>query len=368
MVFKLLQEDGQARLGKIICQHGIIDTPAFIPVGTYGTVKTLTSEEIRLSGTQIILSNTLHLWLRPGQNIIKLHNNLHQFINWMHPIITDSGGFQIFSLNKLRKITKEGVYFKNPVDGHYIFFTPEKSIEMQHCLGSDIILVLDNCISYPNTWHNVKSSMELSLHWAERSRCCFDMLQSSQILFGIIQGGVYTKLRDISIKELINIGFDGYAIGGLSVGEPVIEMRRIVSHISNMLPKNKPRYLMGVGKPIDLVESVLCGIDMFDCVIPTRNARNGYLFVSHGIVRIRNTQYKTDTAPLDRFCDCYTCKNYSRAYLHYLDKCKESLGIRLNTIHNLRYYQRLMEGLRYAIKTKTLKKFIDIFYSQFNNI
>lgn len=367
-MFQLLKTDGNARLGKLICAHGIVDTPTFIPVGTYGAVKTITPEEIKLSGAQIILSNTFHLWLRPGQDIIKQHNSLHEFMHWVYPIITDSGGFQVFSLNKFRKVTKEGVFFKNPIDGHRVFFTPEKSIEMQHHLGSDIILIFDKCVSYSNTWRYVKSSMELSLNWAERSRLYFDKIQNANMLFGIIQGGIYEELRDISIKELIKIGFDGYAIGGLAVGEPITEMRRIVSYISNMLPKNKPRYLMGVGNPIDLVESVRCGIDMFDCVIPTRNARNGYLFVSNGIIRIRNAQYRTDTSPLDQCCDCYTCRFYSRSYLHYLDKRKESLGIRLNTIHNLRYYQRLMEGLRYAIKTKTLQNFIDIFYRQLNNI
>lgn len=368
MIFQLLKTDGKARFGKLICKHGVIDTPAFIPVGTYGTVKTITPEEIKLSGAQIILSNTLHLWLRPGKNIIKLHHGLHEFMHWYGPIITDSGGFQVFSLNKLRRVTKEGVYFNNPFNGDCIFFTPEKSIEMQHYLGSDIILVFDKCISYSNDWNYVKSSMETSVYWAERSRSYFDRLHNSNMLFGIVQGGMYEKLRMLSIQELINIGFDGYAIGGLSVGETAQEMRCIVSYVSNLLPKDKPRYLMGVGKPIDLVESVCCGIDMFDCVIPTRNARNGCLFVSNGIVRIRNAQYKTDTSPLEEGCDCYTCQYYTRSYLHYLDKCKETLGIRLNTIHNLRYYQRLMEGLRQAIKTKTLKNFVDKFYYQLNTM
>lgn len=368
MTFQLLKKDGSARLGQLICKHGVVDTPSFIPVGTYGSIKTVTTEEIKLSGAQIILSNTLHLWFRPGLNVIKLHNSLHKFMHWMGPIITDSGGFQVFSLGKLKKTTKEGVLFKNPFDGSKVFFTPEQSIEMQHNLGSDIILVFDKCVSYPNTWNHVKSAMEVSLNWAERSRVYFDKIQNSNMLFGIIQGGVYEKLRDTSIIELINIGFDGYAIGGLSVGEPVEDMRRIVSYVSKILPQDKPRYLMGVGNPIDLIESVCCGIDMFDCVIPTRNARNGYLFVANGIVRIRNTRYKTDIAPLEASCDCYTCKNYSRAYLHHLDRCKESLGIRLNTIHNLRYYQRLMEGLRQAIQTNTLKKFVDTFYRQLSNV
>lgn len=368
-MFEVLKTDGNARLGRLTCVHGMIDTPAFIPVGTYGVVKTMTPEEIKLSGAQIILSNTFHLWLRPGQEIIKLHNNgLHKFMNWMHPIITDSGGFQIFSLNKFRKVTREGVYFKDPFNGCYRFFTPEKSIAMQHHLGSDIILILDKCISNINNWSYVKSSMEVSIHWAERSRMYFDTMKNSNMLFGIIQGGIYENLREISIKELINIGFDGYAIGGLAVGEPLLDMRRIISYVTEKLPIDKPRYLMGSGKPEDLIESVRCGIDMFDCVIPTRNARNGYLFVANGVIRIRNSQYKMDIAPLEELCDCYTCQHYSRSYLHHLAKCKESLGIRLNTIHNLRYYQRLMEGLRQSIKTKTLKNFIDTFYYQHTEI
>lgn len=367
-MFRLLKTDGGARLGKLVCKHGTIDTPCFIPVGTYGVVKTVTPEEIRSSGAQIILGNTLHLWIRPGKDVIKLHNGLHKFMNWMNPIITDSGGFQVFSLQNLRKITRKGVFFKNPVNGQYVFFTPEKSIEMQHYLNSDIILIFDECISYPKDLESVKSSIEVSLHWAERSRIYFDMIQNSNMLFGIVQGGVYEELRDFSIKGLINIGFDGYAIGGLSVGEPVTEMRKIVSYVAQVLPKDKPRYLMGVGKPIDLVESVLCGIDMFDCVIPTRNARNGYLFVSDGVIRIRNARYRKDTYPLEIDCDCYTCRFYDRSYLHYLDQRQESLGIRLNTIHNLRYYQRLMKGLRNAIKTKTIKKFTDTFYHQINNV
>ncbi|URJ30960.1 tRNA guanosine(34) transglycosylase Tgt [Blochmannia endosymbiont of Camponotus sp.] len=368
MTFQLLQTDGCARLGRLICNRGIVDTPAFMPVGTCGSIKTLTSEEIKESGTQIILSNTFHLWLRPGTNIIKLHGNLHKFMNWMGPILTDSGGFQIFSLSKIRMITKEGVYFKSPIDGHLVFLTPEKSIETQHDLQSDIVMIFDECTSYPNTWDYIKKSVDLSLHWAERSRLRFDTLHNSNMLFAIIQGGMYEHLRDISAKELINIGFDGYAIGGLSVGEPKKDMHRILSHICKIIPKNKPRYLMGAGKPEDLLEAVRQGIDMFDCVIPTRNARNGYLFVSDGIIKIRNTQYKTDTSPIDKNCNCYTCRYYSRSYLHHLDRCKEILGVRLNTIHNLRYYQNLMKELRQAIKMKSLKNFINIFYQRTNRI
>lgn len=368
MVFKILKTDGDARFGQLICKHGIVETPTFIPVGTYGVVKTMTPEEMQRIGAQIILSNTFHLWLRPGQDVVKLHGNLHKFMNWTKPIITDSGGFQIFSLNKLCTVKEDGVCFKNPFDGNQIFLTPEKSIDIQHCLGSDIVLVFDECLSYPNTWNNSKRSMEISLRWAERSRFHFNSLNNTNMLFGIIQGGMYTILRDISITELVNIGFDGYAIGGLSVGEPQKEMLRIVSYICKKIPQNKPRYLMGVGMPINLVEAVCCGIDMFDCVIPTRHARNGHLFVSTGVIRIRNSQYKKDTSPIEKFCNCYTCKHYSRAYLHHLDRCKETLGIRLNTIHNLRYYQRLMEDLRIAIKLKKLQDFVDMFYYKLNNV
>ncbi|AGC03509.1 queuine tRNA-ribosyltransferase [Candidatus Blochmanniella chromaiodes str. 640] len=368
MPFQLLQTDGHARLGRLICNQGIVDTPAFMPVGTYGSIKTLTSKEVEASGTQIILSNTFHLWLRPGLDIIKLHGSLHKFMSWNGPIITDSGGFQVFSLSKTRTITRKGVCFKSPIDGHLVFLTPEKSIEIQHDLQSDIVMIFDECISYPNTWDYVKKSVNISLNWAERSRLRFDTLHNSNMLFAIIQGGMYENLRDMSAKELINIGFDGYAIGGLSVGEPKKEMYRILSHICKLIPTNKPRYLMGAGKPEDLLEAVQKGIDMFDCVIPTRNARNGYLFVSDGTIKIRNAQYKKDTSPLDGDCDCYTCQHYSRSYLHHLDCCKEILGVRLNTIHNLRYYQRLMKELRQAIKTKSLQNFIDIFYKRVNRI
>lgn len=368
MIFKLFGTDGNARFGQLICNHGIVNTPAFIPVGTYGTVKTVTSEEIEKIGIQMILSNTLHLWLRPGQDIIKLHHNLHKFMNWFKPIITDSGGFQVFSLSKLRQVKRIGVCFKNPFNGNRVLLTPEKSMEMQHYLGSDIVLIFDECLSYPSTWDQSKKSMEMSLHWAERSRFHFNLLNNKNMLFGIIQGGIYEELRKISVTELINIGFDGYAIGGLSVGESQKEMLRIVSYICKKIPQNKPRYLMGVGMPKDLVEAVCCGIDMFDCVIPTRHARHGYLFVSNGIIHIRNARYQTDTLPVEKYCDCYTCQNYSRSYLHHLDRCKETLGIRLNTIHNLRYYQNLMEKLRYSIKMKKLQDFVNMFYSKFNNV
>ncbi|CAD83743.1 queuine tRNA-ribosyltransferase; tRNA-guanine transglycosylase [Candidatus Blochmanniella floridana] len=369
MVFRVLQTDGDARVGKLTCHHGIIETPAFIPVGTYGVVKSVTSQEVAESGAQIILSNTFHLWLRPGLEIIKIHQNLHKFMNWMGPIITDSGGFQVFSLNKLRKITESGVYFKDPVNGSTIFLTPEKSMDIQYHLGSDIVLVFDECVSYPSTWEYIKNSVEISLNWAERSRLHFDKLHNSNMLFAIIQGGMYEELRNRSAQELINIKFDGYAIGGLSVGETPQERFRIVSYVCKIIPFDKPRYLMGVGKPQDLIEAVCLGVDMFDCVIPTRNARNGYLFTNNGVVRIRNAKYESDLDPIEEDCDCYTCQRYySRSYLHYLDRCNESLGIRLNTIHNLRYYQRLMEEIRQSIRMKKLRKFVEAFNYKFNSV
>lgn len=361
-MFQVLQTDGLARVGKFTFSQGTVDTPAFMPVGTYGSVKTLTSEEIKSSGTQIVLGNALHLWLRPGLSIIKLHGNLHNFMHWDGPVITDSGGFQVFSLRKIRTITKKGVYFKNPINGECIFLTPEKSIEIQDTLHSNIVMILDECIPYPSSWKYVKESVNMSLNWAERSRYYFDKLRNTNMLFSIIQGGMFLDLRNISAKMLIDIGFDGYAIGGLSVGESKRDMYYILSEVCKIIPKNKPRYLMGAGKPEDLVKAVCHGVDMFDCVIPTRNARNGYLFVSDGIIRIRNSQYRQDTASIDRNCDCYTCLNYTRAYLHHLDRCKEILGVRLNTIHNLRYYQRLMEKLRQSIKMGTLQNFSDNFY------
>lgn len=361
-MFKLLQTDDLARVGQFTFQEGKVDTPAFMPVGTYGSVKTLTPEEIKNSGAQIVLSNTLHLWLRPGLDVIRLHGKLNNFMHWDGPIITDSGGFQIFSLYKMCKITKKGVYFKNPINGNLVFLTPEISIDVQHYLNSNIVTILDECTSYYSTWEYVKNSVYMSLHWAERSRVHFDNLHNKNMLFGIIQGGIFEDLRKISLKALIDIGFDGYAIGGLSIGESREEKYRVLSQVCHMIPENKPRYLMGSGKPEDLVNAVCHGVDMFDCVIPTRNARNGYLFITNGVIKIRNSRYKQDMSPVDQYCDCYTCRNYTRAYLHHLDRCKETLGIRLNTIHNLRYYQRLMEELRYAIKRKCLKYFVNVFY------
>jgi len=362
MKFELDCTDGKARRGRLIFDRGVIETPAFMPVGTYGTVKGMTPDEVKATGAQICLGNTFHLMLRPGTEIIKQHGDLHDFMTWDFPILTDSGGFQVFSLGAMRKITEEGVMFQSPVNGDQIMMSPEKSMEVQRDLGSDIVMIFDECTPYPATEKEAKDSMELSLRWAKRSKEGHG--DNPSALFGIIQGGMYPELRAQSQAGLEEIGFDGYALGGLSVGEPKHEMINILDHCAYKMPENKPRYLMGVGKPEDLVESVRRGIDMFDCVMPTRNARNGHLFITTGIIKIRNAVHKTDTGPLDPECDCHTCKNYSRAYLHHLDKCNEILGARLNTIHNLRYYQRVMEGLRNAISEGQLKTFVHDFYAR----
>ena len=360
MQFELLKTDGRARRGRLVFERGVVETPAFMPVGTYGTVKGMTPEELEDSGAHICLGNTFHLMLRPGTSIIRQHGDLHDFMNWDKPILTDSGGFQVFSLGDLRKITEEGVTFRSPINGEKILLTPEKSMEVQRDLGSDIVMIFDECTPYPATEQEARVSMEMSLRWAKRSKEAHG--DNPAALFGIIQGGMYEGLRDVSLAGLEAIGFDGYAIGGLSVGEPKEDMIRIIDHTAPKIPEDKPRYLMGVGKPEDLVESVRRGIDMFDCVMPTRNARNGHLFVTEGVVKIRNAKHRNDTSPLDEKCDCYTCKNYSRSYLHHLDKCNEILGARLNTIHNLRYYQRVMQGLRDAIDAGTLDAFVQEFY------
>lgn len=362
MKFTLVNTDGLARRGRIEFDRGVIETPAFMPVGTYGTVKGMTPEELADTGAHICLGNTFHLMLRPGTAIIKDHGDLHDFMHWDKPILTDSGGFQVFSLGAMSKITEEGVTFRSPINGEKILLTPEKSMEVQRDLGSDIVMIFDECTPFPATVEEAQRSMELSLRWAKRSKEAHG--DSPAALFGIIQGGMYEGLRDVSLAGLEDIGFDGYAIGGLSVGEPKPDMMRIVKHTAPKIPADKPRYLMGVGKPEDIVESVRRGIDMFDCVMPTRNARNGHLFVTDGVVKIRNAKHKTDTGPLDEKCDCYTCKNYSRSYLHHLDKCNEILGARLNTIHNLRYYQLVMEGLREAISQNALDEYVAVFYAQ----
>ncbi|RUO30186.1 tRNA guanosine(34) transglycosylase Tgt [Aliidiomarina sanyensis] len=362
MKFELKKTIGKARRGQLQFDRGVVDTPAFMPVGTLGTVKGMTPEELKDTGAQICLGNTFHLMLRPGTSIVQQHGDLHDFMHWDKPILTDSGGFQVFSLGDLRKISEEGVTFRSPINGEKILLTPEKSMEVQRELGSDIVMIFDECTPYPATEKQAEDSMQLSLRWAERSKTAHG--DSSAALFGIIQGGMYEHLRDVSLAGLTEIGFDGYAIGGLSVGEPKEDMMRILDHTAPKMPADKPRYLMGVGKPEDLVEAVRRGIDMFDCVMPTRNARNGHLFTSEGVIKIRNARHRTDTAPLDPECDCYTCKNYSRAYLHHLDRCNEILGARLNTIHNLHFYQTLMKGMRDAIENDQFDQFVADFYAK----
>ena len=362
MKFELDKTEGFARRGRLVFARGTVETPAFMPVGTYGTVKAMTPEELQTSGAQIILGNTFHLMLRPGTDIIKKHGDLHNFMHWQGPILTDSGGFQVWSLGKLRKITEEGVTFNSPVNGSKVFMGPEESMQVQRDLGSDIVMIFDECTPYPAEEKEVRESMELSLRWAKRSKEAH--ADNPSALFGIVQGGMFRELREISLSGLTEIGFDGYAIGGLSVGEPKEEMIKVLDHLKSRMPENHPRYLMGVGTPEDIVEAVRRGIDMFDCVMPTRNARNGFLFTSKGMVRIRNAQYTDDIGPVDDECDCYTCKNYSRSYLRHLDKTKEILGARLNTIHNLHYYQYLMAGLRNAIEKGELEQFVADFYAK----
>ena len=360
MKFELDKTEGFARRGRLVFERGTVEKPAFMPVGTYGTVKAMTPEEITDLGAQIVLGNTFHLMLRPGTEIIKKHGDLHNFMHWQGPILTDSGGFQVWSLGKLRKITEEGVKFNSPIDGSKVFMGPEESMQVQRDLGSDIVMIFDECTPYPAEEKEVRESMELSLRWAKRSKDAHG--DNPSALFGIVQGGMFPNLREISLDGLKDIGFDGYAIGGLSVGEPKEEMIKVLDHLKSRMPENHPRYLMGVGTPEDIVEAVRRGIDMFDCVMPTRNARNGFLFTSKGMVRIRNAKYKDDIGPVDDECDCYTCKNYSRAYLRHLDKTKEILGARLNTIHNLHYYQHVMAGLRDAIAKGELDEFVTEFY------
>lgn len=360
MEFKLNNTDGFARRGQLSFARGVIETPIFMPVGTYGSVKSLTPEDLTGLGAQIILGNTFHLMLRPGMNVVKAHGDLHDFMHWDSPILTDSGGFQVFSLGAMRKITEEGVTFKSPINGSKIFMGPEESMQVQRDLGSDIVMIFDECTPYPATEVEAADSMRLSLRWAERSKKAHG--ENPAALFGIVQGGMYEDLRQESIDGLIDIGFDGYAIGGLSVGEPKDEMMATLDVIHQKMPTNKPRYLMGVGTPEDLVEAVRRGIDMFDCVMPTRNARNGHLFTRTGVVKIRNSQYEFDTRPLDEGCACYTCQNYSRSYLRHLDKCKEMQGSRLNTIHNLYYYLKLMKDMREAIEKSEFEIFIKQFY------
>lgn len=361
MKFELITKDKLARRGRITFPSGyVVNTPAFMPIGTYGTVKAMTPEEVRETGAEIILGNTFHLMLRPGMEVIKAHGGLHNFMHWPGPILTDSGGFQVFSLSSLRKITEEGVWFKSPLDGAEIFLNPEISMQIQQDLNSDIVMIFDECMPFPIGYDDAAKSVELSINWAKRSKISHG--DNKNALFGIIQGSVFPDLRDRSLEALLEIDFDGYAIGGLAVGEPKSEMFKILKHLAPQILENKPRYLMGVGTPEDLIEGVLHGVDMFDCVLPTRNARNGCLFTSERVVRIRNSSYKNDLLPLDQNCNCYTCKNYTRAYLHHLDKCREILGARLNTIHNLHFYQQLMTNLRLALEQGKLSQFVADFY------
>ncbi len=363
MNFELHCTDGAARRGVVTTAHGQIQTPIFMPVGTYGTVKALAPEELHQAAAQIILGNTFHLMLRPGTEVIRLHGDLHDFMQWQGPILTDSGGFQVFSLAKMRKITEKGVSFKSPIDGSNVWLDPEVSMQVQRDLGSDIVMCFDECTPYPATRQVAAESMELSMRWAKRCRDAHNNLQNPNALFGIVQGGMYTDLRKQSSDALVDIGFDGYAVGGLAVGEPKDEREQVLTDTVPMLPTDSPRYLMGVGKPEDIVEAVRRGIDMFDCVMPTRNARNNTIFTSRGTLKLRNARHRTDTGPLDEDCDCYTCQHYSRAYLYHLSKCGEILGARLNTIHNVRFYLRLMENIRAAIKARNFEEFAATFYA-----
>ena len=364
MKYKVTNTDNKARRGKMIFDRGEVNTPAFMPVGTYGAVKAMTVDELINLGSEIILGNTFHLSGTPKTDVIEAHGGLHNFMNWSGPILTDSGGFQVFSLGGVRKITEQGVKFHSPKDGSKIFMGPEESIQIQHKLDSDIVMVFDDCTPYPSEKNVVDESMQLSLRWAQRSLMEHQKLKNSNALFGIVQGGMHKDLRLQSIKSLVEMGFDGYAIGGLSVGEPKEQMFQVLDYLPGYMPADKPRYLMGVGTPTDLVEGVASGIDMFDCVMPTRNARNGYLFTSFGVVKIRNSQYKDDTESLDSNCACPTCQNYSKAYLHHLQKTNEIIGSRLNTLHNLHYYQQLMVSMRKAIEDNSFSEFRKKFYAE----
>lgn len=362
MQFTLHAQDGAARRASLSFPRGVVETPAFMPVGTYGTVKAMTPRDVSATGAEILLGNTFHLMLRPGTEIIEKIGGLHQFMAWDGPILTDSGGFQVWSLGDLRKITEQGVSFQSPVDGSKVFLGPEESITVQQALGSDIVMIFDECTPYPATVEQARKSMDLSLRWAERSKRAHG--GSSAALFGIVQGGMYPELRRQSLAALSDLDFDGYAIGGLSVGEPKTDMLNVLDATAPAMASDKPRYLMGVGTPLDILEAVKRGIDMFDCVMPTRNARNGYLFTSTGVVKVRNAANKRSDKPVDENCDCYTCQNFSRAYLHHLDKCKEMLGSHLNTVHNLHFYQRFMREMREAIAAGGFQEFYGASYQQ----
>ena len=350
MRFELAAADGAARRGRLTLAHGEVETPAFMAVGTYGTVKAMSPAELEELGAPIVLGNTFHLWLRPGLEVVAAHGGLHRFMGWQRPILTDSGGFQVFSLGELRKISEEGVAFRSPIDGDKLFLTPEEAMNIQRVLDSDIAMVFDECTGYPATREHADVSMRLSLRWAERSKRAFE--GSANALFGIVQGGMYEDLRDESLAGLVQTGFEGYAVGGVSVGEPKEDMERLVAHTAPRLPAHAPRYLMGVGTPEDIVNAVAHGFDMFDCVLPTRNARNGWLFTSRGDVKIKNARHRADTGPLDPDCACHTCRHFTRAYLHHLHRANEILGARLNTLHNLHYYLDLMRQMQRAIEAR----------------
>ena len=355
MQFEIYSTDGAARRGRLTLAHGSIETPVFMPVGTYGSVKAMSPADLHAVGAQIVLGNTFHLWLRPGLDVIAAHGGLHRFMAWDKPILTDSGGFQVFSLGELRKISEEGVQFRSPVNGDVCFLSPEESMRIQRTLNSDVVMIFDECTPYPADEREAAVSMRLSLRWAARSRRAHE--GNANALFGIVQGGMHEGLRDESLAGLQNIGFDGYAIGGLSVGEPKEDMLRVLRHTAPRLPSGAPRYLMGVGTPADIVDAVESGIDMFDCVMPTRNARNGWIFTRNGTIRLRNARYRDDIRPLDEDCGCYTCRHFSRAYLHHLQRVNEILGAHLNTVHNLHFYQQLMGELRRAIEAGQLAEY-----------
>ena len=367
--FKLLKTDGRARRGRLTLNHGVVETPIFMPVGTYGSVKAMSPLELHDIDAQIILGNTFHLWLRPGLDVVNKFDGLHRFMGWTKPILTDSGGFQVFSLGAMRKITEEGVKFASPINGDKLFLSPEISMQIQRALNSDIVMQFDECTPYeingrPATEEEAATSMRMSLRWAKRSRDEFDKGENPNALFGIVQGGMFERLRDESLAGLQEVGFEGIAIGGLSVGEPKEDMMRVLEHVGPRLPADKPHYLMGVGTPEDLVAGVANGVDMFDCVMPTRNARNGWIFTRFGDIKIKNARYKDDTQPLDETCECYACRNFSRAYLHHLHRAGEILGARLNTIHNLHYYLQLMREMRAAIDADRFQAFVVQFHAE----
>jgi queuine tRNA-ribosyltransferase len=364
MRFNLLAQDGAARRGRLEFSRGTVETPAFMPVGTYGTVKAMTPEDLEAIGAEIVLGNTFHLYLRPGLEVIQAHNGLHRFMHWRRPILTDSGGFQVWSLAEMRKITEEGAHFRSPVDGAAVFLSPEESMRIQRALASDVAMSFDECTPYPATLEQARTSMELSMRWALRGFREYYRDEPPGTLFGIVQGGVHTELRLESLAALEQIGFAGLAVGGLAVGEPEAERRQVLEKLMPHMPQSKPRYLMGVGRPEDIIEAVRCGIDMFDCVMPTRHARNAHLFTRTGVINIRNAAHQKDTGPIEEGCTCYTCLNYSRSYLRHLDKCGEILGAHLNTIHNLFFYQRLMMEIRAAIVAGTFERYAAEFHAR----